>query len=132
MKLTIFSGLAMASSQCHMEVSHLYLVSELKTALQNLPRRLVCNPLTPTHPSGCHSQMASFPHKCDYINHQWIKPRDFSYETFILKWLAQEHTVSERSVTWNYHSWLGRVPPANKDNAFVLAENMNRGESSLT
>ena len=42
------------------EVSHLYLVSELKTAWQDLPRRPVCNPLTPTHPSGCHSQMASF------------------------------------------------------------------------
>lgn len=70
-----------------------------------------------------------FFHKCDYINHQWIKPRDFSYETFVL---AQEHTVSERSVTWNYHFWLGRVPPANKDNAFVLAENVNKGESSLT
>ena len=70
-----------------------------------------------------------FFHKCDYINHQWIKPRNFSYETFVL---AQEHTVSERSVTWNYHSWLGRVPPANKDNAFVLAENVNKGESSLT
>lgn len=53
---------------------------------RNLPRRLLGNPLTPTRPSECHSQMADFPHKCDFVNHQWIKPRDLSYETFVLKW----------------------------------------------
>lgn len=46
----IFSHLAMAPSQYRMAISHLYLVSELRTAQQNLPRRLGRHPLTSTHP----------------------------------------------------------------------------------
>lgn len=116
MKLTVFSGLTMALSQCRMEVSHLYLVSELKTAWQNLPRRLVCNPLTPTHPKRMPLRCLVFPTS---VIRSIIS--ESSPEIFLMKPLSLLRNIQlgvKRSVTSNYHSWLGRVPPGNKDNAF--------------
>lgn len=89
-EVNIFWSCNGSISILHGSFSSLFSWGQLGTYL---PRRLMFHPLTPTHPSTCHSQMAYFPHKCDYVNQQWIKPRDFSLETFVLNWLVQEHIV---------------------------------------